>query len=297
MLFNSPQFFVFLIVVYLLYRILPFRWQNWLLIVAGYIFYGFWDVRFLFLIACSTTVDFCIGLLLANAPPSAPALYSIVLFNWSCDPIFMSRLVGFELSTSLDENIPALLNPQPIGLKGTGRTVIFVLVTNLLISTFQRFQKNAVANTCFLFRLRESFVLRLFKYFNFFIDSAAMPLRVINVDPTNFRLGVVLPVGISFYTFQSLSYTIDVYRRRVAPTSHFWDFALFVAYFPPLVAGPIERGPTFVATTNKSTIIHLGQSMDGIVLIFLGLFKKVAIADGVAPAVDSVFNSTGAVSE
>jgi D-alanyl-lipoteichoic acid acyltransferase DltB (MBOAT superfamily) len=119
----------------------------------------------------------------------------------------------------------------------------------------------------------------------------------VQANPTNFRLGVVLPVGISFYTFQSLSYTIDIYRRRVAPAYHFWDFALFVAYFPPLVAGPIERARHLLPQLTSPRRIRLGQSMDGIVLILLGLFKKVAIADGVAPAVDSVFNSTGAVSQ
>ena len=118
-----------------------------------------------------------------------------------------------------------------------------------------------------------------------------------NIDPSNLRLGIVLPVGISFYTFQSLSYTIDVYRRRVVPTSRFWDFALFVAYFPPMVAGPIERGRHLLPQLTRPRRIRLGQSMDGIVLILLGLFKKVAIADGVAPAVDAVFNSSGAVSQ
>jgi D-alanyl-lipoteichoic acid acyltransferase DltB (MBOAT superfamily) len=104
-------------------------------------------------------------------------------------------------------------------------------------------------------------------------------------------------VGISFYTFQSLSYTIEVYRRRVVPTSRFWDFALFVAYFPPMVAGPIERAQHLLPQLTNPRRIRLTQSMDGIVLILLGLFKKVAIADGVAPAVNAVFSSSGAVSQ
>jgi alginate O-acetyltransferase complex protein AlgI len=139
--------------------------------------------------------------------------------------------------------------------------------------------------------------LGFFKYFNFFIDSGENAFRLIGIDPTNLRLAVLLPVGISFYTFQSLSYTIDVYRKRIVPTSRFWDFALFVAYFPPLVAGPIERAWHLLPQLSKPRRIRLAQSMDGIVLILLGLFKKVAIADGVAPAVDSVFNSSGAVSQ
>src|SRR5690606_17668963 len=83
--------------------------------------------------------------------------------------------------------------------------------------------------------------LGIFKYFNFFVDSAEALARSMGFDPGSMRLHIVLPVGISFYTFQSLSYTIDVYRGRVKPTYNFWDFALFVSYFPPMVAGPIER--------------------------------------------------------
>ena len=91
MLFNSLEFFGFLIVVYIAYRILPFRWQNWLLLVAGYVFYGWWDVRFLFLIACSTTVDFSIGLLLADGSyAGATALDRITIFNWCGASIFVS---------------------------------------------------------------------------------------------------------------------------------------------------------------------------------------------------------------
>ena len=166
-------------------------------------------------------------------------------------------------------------------------TILFVLVANLLISRIAEMPKERVRKIlifCSVF-VNLSF-LGFFKYFNFFVESAEGLFRMMNIDPTNLRLGIVLPVGISFYTFQSLSYTIDVYRRRVAPTSRFWDFALFVAYFPPMVAGPIERGRHLLPQLTKPRRIRLGQSMDGIVLILLGLFKKVAIADGVAPAVD-----------
>jgi D-alanyl-lipoteichoic acid acyltransferase DltB (MBOAT superfamily) len=138
--------------------------------------------------------------------------------------------------------------------------------------------------------------LGVFKYFDFFVEGAERGLNVIGFNPTNFRLSIVLPVGISFYTFQSLSYTIDVYRRRLEPTARFWDFALFVAYFPPMVAGPIERARHLLPQLTNPRRLRLVQSMDGITLILLGLFKKVAIADGIAPAVASVFNSTGTVS-
>jgi D-alanyl-lipoteichoic acid acyltransferase DltB (MBOAT superfamily) len=121
MLFNSLEFFAFFAVVYLLYRILPFRWQNRLLIVTGYIFYGCWDVRFLFLIACSTTVDFCIGLLLANGRlPGAAALHGIVIFNWSCSSVFMPQLVGLK-GRQAEHRHRRTSQPAAYRAKGTSR--------------------------------------------------------------------------------------------------------------------------------------------------------------------------------
>lgn len=298
MLFNSLAFVLFFAIVYTLYRLLPFRGQNWLLIIAGYVFYGFWDVRFLFLIACSTAVDFSIGLLLAKGRIPASQRWTASLFligaallflcpNWSLLSVFRGHI-----------DIESVLTPQALGLKVLACTVLFVLAANLLIERIpgiptERSRKiliccSVVVNLTFL---------GFFKYFNFFIDNAEGLLRLANLNPVDFRLGIILPVGISFYTFQSLSYTIDVYRGRVSPTSRFWNFALFVAYFPPLVAGPIERGRHLLPQLTKPRRIRLRQSMDGVVLIVLGLFKKVAIADGLAPAVASVFDSTGAVGQ
>ena len=298
MLFNSLEFFVFLAVVYVTYRVLPFRWQNRMLLVAGYVFYGWWDVRFLFLIAFSTAIDFSIGSLMAHRYMPAQQRWTVSLFligaalfflcpNWSD---LAAGMKGFEIS--------ALLTPRATGLQVLAGTTIFVLIANLLIDRMADMPKERRRKVLIFSSVLVNLgFLGFFKYFNFFIDSAENLLLAAGIDPTNLRLGVVLPVGISFYTFQSLSYTIDVYRRRIEPTSHFWTFALFVAYFPPLVAGPIERAWHLLPQLSKARRIRFAQSMDGIVLILLGLFKKVAIADGVAPAVNSVFGSSGAVSQ
>ena len=297
MLFNSLEFFVFLACVYVVYRALPFRWQNWMLLVAGYVFYGFWDVRFLFLIAFSTTVDFSIGMLMSDRAMSARQ-------RWTAS----SFIVG-AACFALCPNWPALkavgagksggfFTLQTLGIEVLAGTLIFVLVANLAIGAVpqpatERTRKALIVCSVFV----NLAFLGFFKYFNFFVDTAEHSLRAMGIDPANFRLSVVLPVGISFYTFQSLSYTIDVYRRRIAPTPRFWDFALFVAYFPPMVAGPIERARHLLPQITRPRRLRLSQSMDGIVLILLGLFKKVAIADGIAPAVASVFASTGNVSQ
>ena len=133
MLFNSLEFFVFLAVVYGAYRVLPFRWQNRMLLVAGYVFYGWWDVRFLFLIAFSTAIDFSIGSLMAHRYMPAQQRWTVSLFligaalfflcpNWSA---LAAGVKGFEIS--------ALLTPRATGLQVLAGTTIFVLIANLLI--------------------------------------------------------------------------------------------------------------------------------------------------------------------
>jgi len=296
MLFNSLEFFCFLAIVYLTYRILPFRWQNRMLLVAGYVFYGWWDVRFLFLIAFSTTIDFSIGLLMKEKYMPARLRWTVSLFLIGAALFFLCP--NWSALTASDVEMITLLTPQTLGLQVLAGTIIFVLIANLMIHLMAHMQTERRRKVLILCSLLVNLgFLGFFKYFNFFIDSGENAFRLVGIDPSSLRLGIVLPVGISFYTFQSLSYTIDVYRKRIVPTSRFWDFALFVAYFPPLVAGPIERAWHLLPQLSAPRRIRLAQSMDGIVLILLGLFKKVAVADGVAPAVDSVFNSSGAVSQ
>ena len=298
MLFNSLEFFIFLAVVYVAYRALPFRWQNRMLLVAGYVFYGWWDVRFLFLIAFSTAIDFSIGSLMAHRYMPAQQRWTVSLFLIGAALFFLCPNWSVLAAGVKDFEISALLTPRATGLQVLAGTTIFVLIANLLIDAIADMPKDrrrkVLISSSVLVNLG---FLGFFKYFNFFIDSAENLLLAAGIDPTNLRLGVVLPVGISFYTFQSLSYTIDVYRSRIEPTSHFWTFALFVAYFPPLVAGPIERAWHLLPQLSAARRVRFAHSMDGIVLILLGLFKKVAIADGVAPAVNSVFGSSGAVSQ
>jgi D-alanyl-lipoteichoic acid acyltransferase DltB (MBOAT superfamily) len=133
-----------------------------------------------------------------------------------------------------------------------------------------------------------------FKYFNFFVESAAGLLNAAGLEADWVTLTVILPVGISFYTFQTMSYTIDVYRRKVEPTQDLLGFAVFVAFFPQLVAGPIERArrllPQFAVRRSVARGDHLWSALH---LIGLGLFKKVVIADAVAPHVNSAFAAAG----
>jgi alginate O-acetyltransferase complex protein AlgI len=298
MLFNSLEFFEFLAVVYVAYRLLPFYWQNRMLLVAGYVFYGCWDVRFLFLIAFSTTVDFSIGLLLTDGHMSPKHRATVSLFLLSAAIVFLCPNWSAITIGDHGVDITDFLKLQTTGFRVLLGTFVFVLIANCLISwvpNLPRESRRTGLIICSVF-VNLAF-LGFFKYFNFFIESGEYALRTMGLDPTNLRLSVALPVGISFYTFQSLSYTIDVYRRKIPATLCFWDFALFVAYFPPMVAGPIERAGHLLPQLTRPRRVRMAQSLDGIVLILLGLFKKVAIADGVAPAVDSVFASSGTVSQ
>ncbi len=221
MIFNSLTYAVFLPVVLIAYWGLGKARQNLVLLVASYVFYGWWDWRFLSLLMISTVVDFTIGRLM----------------HASSDPTRRKRLLQMSLAVNL-------------GLLG------------------------------------------VFKYFNFFIESATNALDGIGVSANPSTLNIILPVGISFYTFQTLSYTFDIYRERLEPTTNIVNFATYVAFFPQLVAGPIERAhqllPQIVAPRNRP---GFEQIQSGLTLIAFGLVKKVAIADMVAPIANRNFNN------
>lgn len=226
MVFNSFEFAFFLPLVFLIYWRVKRQQQNWLLLAASYVFYGWWDYRFLGLIIISTLVDFFLGLKIRATEVE-------------------SRRRQF-LSMSLVLNL---------GLLGA------------------------------------------FKYAGFFVESGADLLRSLGLEPNPPLLRVIVPVGISFYTFQTISYTFDVFRRRIEPTRNLLDFAVYVAFFPQLVAGPIERARRLLPQIQSDRKLpHAADVGSGLLLIGMGLFKKVAIADVMAPIVDVAFATTGTAS-
>jgi alginate O-acetyltransferase complex protein AlgI len=135
-------------------------------------------------------------------------------------------------------------------------------------------------------------ILSYFKYADFFVASVSGALHQLGFPVDEFHLGIVLPVGISFYTFQSMSYTIDVYRRRMPALRHLLDYALFVTIFPQLVAGPIERGAHLAAQIARKTIPTWPDIQEGSWLVLKGLFKKTVMADNLAVFVDQIFSSS-----
>lgn len=227
MLFNSVDFAIFLPLVFILYWFITnknLKLQNLLIVVASYVFYGWWDWRFLSLIVFSTIVDYTIGLKLKS-----------------------------------EEN-------------HTKKTMFLVI--------------SIIVNLGFL---------GFFKYYNFFLDNFVIAFSFFGMEINSNSLNIILPVGISFYTFQTLSYTIDVYRRKLEPTEDFIAFAAFVSFFPQLVAGPIERATNLLPQFYGGRTFDYSKAADGMRQILWGLFKKVVIADNCAEFANQIFNNSDAM--
>jgi len=134
-------------------------------------------------------------------------------------------------------------------------------------------------------------LLGVFKYYNFFIESFVDAVSLIGMNPNVSTLNVILPVGISFYTFHGLSYVIDIYNKRIEPVKNFIEYSVFVSFFPLLVAGPIERATHLLPQIQQKRVFNYHRAVDGLKQILYGLFKKVVIADGCAEYVNMIFNS------
>jgi alginate O-acetyltransferase complex protein AlgI len=221
MLFNSITFLVFLLFTFIVYwksSCYSHRLGNAVLLASSYIFYGWWDWRFLILIILSSTTDFIIGRLLYKTNHNGKR----------------KRLLLLSIAANIG-------------------------------------------------------ILFVFKYFNFFIDSIGSITGEIAKEPNWSTLNIILPVGISFYTFQTLSYTIDIYKQKIKPTKSILTFFTFVAFFPQLVAGPIERAQRLIPQFEKKSTFSFSQASSGLKLMLWGLFKKMVIADQLSVIVNTVY--------
>lgn len=217
MLFNSIEYLIFLPIVFAIYWGLQkhLRWQNAFVLAASYLFYGWWDWRFLILIALTSFLSWGSGILMSSRERKK----GLVLFN---------------------------------------------IVANLLI-------------------------LGVFKYYNFFVSSFASMFPSLGAD--RLLLDIILPVGISFYTFQALSYSIDVYRGTIQATKDPIQFFAYVSFFPQLVAGPIERASSLLPQFERTRTFDYDTAVDGIRQMLWGFFKKLVVADNCAIFVDDVWGN------
>lgn len=224
MLFNSLDFAIFLPIVFILYWFVlgrNIKLQNFLIVVASYLFYGWWDWRFLSLILFSTLVDYFVG---------------VYMSKWD-KPFKRKILLWVSISFNLG-------------------------------------------------------FLGFFKYYNFFLDNFISAFTFFGQEISASSLNIILPVGISFYTFQTLSYSIDVYKRKLEPTKDFIAFSAFVSFFPQLVAGPIERATHLLPQFYTKRKFEVDKAVDGLRQILWGLFKKVVIADNCAEYANLIFNNS-----
>lgn len=220
MLFNSIEYLIFLPIVFIVYWLLKsnYKYQNILLLISSYVFYGWWDYRFLSLIIFSSFIDYFVGKKIEKAN----------------------------------------------GKENKKRWLLVSLCSNLGL-------------------------LAIFKYYNFFADSFASTMSTLGWEVNDLTLNIILPVGISFYTFQTLSYSIDIYREKIKSCKDIIAFFTFVSLFPQLVAGPIERASNLIPQIEKRRSLNSTLVKTGIFQIFIGLFRKVAIADNLGVYVDAAY--------
>ena len=222
MLFNSFEFLVFLPVVFTLYWFVfkGRKPQNLLIVLTSYIFYGWWDWRFLILIAFTSLCSF-----------------------------FSGKLIGKNGQNPKKQH--------------------FISAANIIINLL---------------------VLGVFKYYNFFAESCADFLKLFGFEADFVTLNVILPVGISFYTFQALSYSIDVYKGKIKPTDDIIEFFAYISFFPQLVAGPIERATNLLPQFQKDRNFEYSKAVDGCRQMLWGFFKKMVVADNCAAIVNQHWN-------
>ena len=220
MLFNSFEFLIFLPIVFAFYWFVfnrQLKWQNILILISSYFFYGWWSWKFMGLLMLSTALDYAYGFWVASTNRKKAKL-----FLW------------------------------------------LSIINNLGI-------------------------LGVFKYYNFFASQFQKGFELIGLHTNPLLLQVALPIGISFYTFHGMSYVFDIYRGDQKPVKNFVDYAVFVSFFPLLVAGPIERANHLLPQVQKFRLFNYKQAVEGCRLIIWGMFKKVVIADALAVTVDEIF--------
>jgi D-alanyl-lipoteichoic acid acyltransferase DltB (MBOAT superfamily) len=299
MLFNSIAFAVFFIVVYGLYWTLRkhYQVQNSLLLAASFLFYGWWDVRFLYLFILTTTVDFYCALMIRHGqvPRRQRLIESAVLVAsaFLCVTVRWNAvtLVRNGLHVSAQVDWANLLAGGRVGWAVFVGTLAVVSLVNLMdpwLTSIKELRRGKVFLVTSV--VSNLTVLGFFKYYNFFASSfAGLVHAILGVTPSHWTLNIVLPVGISFYTFQSLAYTIDVYRRKVEPEDRYLTLASALSFFPLLVAGPIERPNHMLPQFRSPRSVTREGWREGIWLVFWGLFKKMVVADNAAVIVTSVF--------
>lgn len=299
MLFNSVTFAVFYAIVYTAYWLLyrKYNIQNGLLLIASYVFYGWWDVRFLFLIVMTTAADYCYGLMIGKGTltrfqrlaPSLLMIFSAFFFvtvQW--DSVHLRSSAGtVYLDIDWKNIVPSEVQRWWVVIL----TIAVVLTLNRMYAWFITFTEERRRNWFLTASLMTNLgTLGFFKYFNFFAESfRELISQFYHLEPNSWTLSIVLPVGVSFFTFQSLSYTIDVYKKKMAPEESLSILLTCLGFFPQLVAGPIERASDLLPQFHRPRTVSVAQWKSGVWLVVWGFFQKLVVADNAAAVVNAVF--------
>lgn len=297
--YTALSFWALFLGVYLVYWRLGHKAQNSWLLLASYVFYGSWDPRFLFLIVLSTAVDFLGGLGVAGVTVDRALGRRVAIAVIASSLVFGSGLPWQEWWKVIwDGNTQAPFAPiRTANFQVPMATTAAVLAYWWGAKALYRGPSETRRKAFLTFSVGANLaILGYFKYADFFVTSLLDLSRVCGVQLNLTTLNLVLPLGISFYTFQAMSYTVDVYRGHVEPTRSFRDFALFVCFFPHLIAGPIMRAHTLLPqiTGPRADARRTDQMAEGCVLVLIGLFKKLVMADTMAPLANAVFRNPGA---
>lgn len=284
MLFQTTEFLCLLAVVLVgLSVVQRARQQHYLLLCASYIFYGFWDVRFLLLLSLSSLIDHAAALGIAGERlPVRTRIRAAGL--WLLAAV---TLLGFDWRAPTAASTGAWLGVSAPLIACALIAVIGPLAYQLYFRLGERARRRAFLATSVFANLG---ILAFFKYVDFFRDNLLGVGQLLGMRATWPELSVVLPVGISFYTFQTMSYTIEVYRGRVEPERDIARVALFAAYFPQLVAGPIVRPGQFLPALQRAWRASGERLRSGFNLALVGLCKKVLIADQIAPLASAILD-------
>jgi alginate O-acetyltransferase complex protein AlgI len=300
--FNSAAFALLLgLVLVFYYSLRDYRRQNLMLLVAGMIFYATWDYRFLFLLLYSASVDYIGGLGIVgerlrprNALPFVGVMVTATILllspiDWASVGAVVLPHDAFSGGWSEPLRWRGLWLAGGSWLNVGAACAALVVLALTTIVGYRLPEASRPKYFVAVSMVANLALLGFFKYFDFFVSSAASLLGAMGLGEHNWVLGIVVPAGISFYTFQAMSYTIDVYRGHLAPTHYFPDYLLFVSFFPHLVAGPIQQANWLLPQLQRPRVFDWNVAQAGAFLIGWGLFKKIFIADNLAPLVSATY--------
>lgn len=298
MQFNTFSFAVFFLCFFSLYHLCKnkFQIQNLILLLGSYLFYAIWDIRFLFILIVPTTLDYIFAIMiqhgkvklsqrLTSAITLLSSFFILVFLNYNAISV---EIKFYSLNFEIDH--AKIINPHALNV------LAFIIITLIILNIFFSISAKWDEAKRRKFFLVISIICNLsilcfFKYFNFFAESfIALSKMIFGLTSEPKIINILLPVGISFFIFKTISYIVDVYRNDIESSDNLLDFATYLAFFPQLLSGPIERAGKLLSQIKSPRPELTSQDIKEAIWLFLwGLFKKIAVADNISIIVNEIF--------